>query len=257
MTMDAKPLVSVIIPLYNCEKYLPEALDSLVAQTVPDWEAILVDDCSADCSAAMADAYAARDPRFRVFRQPENGGAAKARNRALENARGRFIAYLDSDDYWMPEKLERQLGFMRDRRIGACFTSYETVNEDGDHRNYVHVDAEVGYHRFLTKPPTCSHTVMFDTAVVDRSLLVMPDIRKRQDAATWLQVIKAGHRLHGLDEVLAANRKRAGSLSSNKLSAVRNTWMLYRQIERLWLPYAAYCLFWQMFHATLKRIGSF
>lgn len=108
----------------------------------------------------------------------------------------------------MPEKLERQLGFMRDRRIGACFTSYETVNEDGDHRNYVHVDAEVGYHRFLTKPPTCSHTVMFDTAVVDRALLVMPDIRKRQDAATWLQVIKAGHRLHGLDEVLAVNRKR-------------------------------------------------
>lgn len=256
-TVKAKPLVSVIIPLYNCEKYVSEALDSLVAQTMPDWEALLVDDCSQDGSAAVADAYAASDSRIRVLRQDENGGAARARNRALENARGRFVAYLDSDDFWMPTKLERQVAHMRSNGYGACFTSYETVNEDGSHRNYVHVDAEVGRHRFLTKPPTCSHTVMFDTDLVDRSLLVMPDIRKRQDAATWLQVIDAGHELHGLDEVLAANRKRAGSLSSRKLSAVRGTWMLYRQVERLPAPYAAYCLLWQMFHAALKRIGRF
>lgn len=254
MDVDS-PSVSIVIPLYNCEKFLAEALDSIIAQTLSDWEAILVDDCSADKSANIAQLYVGQDKRFRLFRQPENRGAAMARNKALSEARGRFIAYLDSDDYWLPEKLERQVAFMEKHGYGACFTSYETVNEDGSHRNFVHVDGEVNYDIFLKKPPTCSHTIMFDTAMVDRSLLVMPDIRKRQDAATWLQVVKGYGPLQGLDEVLACNRKRPGSLSSNKLSAVRSTWMLYTEIERLNKPYAAYCLFWQVLHAVLKRIG--
>lgn len=253
--ISVSPEVSVIIPVYNCENFLSETLDLLLAQTFSDWEALLVDDCSTDDSVAIAQGYTERDGRFRLLLQPENGGAARARNRALENARGRFIAYLDSDDYWMPEKLEHQLAYMKRNDYGACFTSYETVNEDGSHRNYIHVDREVDYKRFLKKPPTCSHTVMFDTELVDRALLVMPDIRKRQDVATWLQVAKNYGPFHGLDEVLACNRKHAGSLSSNKFAAVKSTWLVYTKIERLATPYAAYCLLWQLFHATLKRMG--
>ncbi|MFT0848093.1 glycosyltransferase family 2 protein [Actinomycetaceae bacterium L2_0104] len=250
------PVVSVIIPLFNSEDYLGETLDSLLAQTFLDWEAILVDDASSDDSFEVASRYSASDSRFRVLRQSTNMGAAKARNRALGQARGRYIAYLDSDDYWFPDKLEAQIDYMTRNSIGACFTSYETVNEDGSHRNYVHVDKLVSYRRFLKKPPTCSHTIMFDTQLVSRVLLEMPDIRKRQDAATWLRVIRSVGPLHGYDEVLAANRKRAGSLSANKVDAVRNTWRLYTEVEQLKKPYAAYCLFWQMFHATTKRLGK-
>lgn len=249
------PIVTVIIPLFNSEDYLKETLDSLLCQTFLDWEAILVDDASNDNSFEIASGYSASDSRFRVFRQPVNMGAAKARNRALGHARGRYIAYLDSDDYWFPEKLEAQIAYMTRNGIGACFTSYETVNEDGSHRNYIHVDKSVSYKFFLKKTPTCSHTIMFDTHLVSRELLEMPNLRKRQDAATWLKVIRSTGPLHGFDEVLAANRKRAGSLSANKIDAVRNTWRLYTQVEHLKKPYAAYCLFWQVSHATTKRLG--
>ncbi|RAP50056.1 MAG: glycosyl transferase family 2 [Methanosphaera sp. rholeuAM270] len=251
----SSPEVSIIIPLYNCGKYLAETLDSVLSQTFSNWEALLVDDKSTDDTLEIAREYERRDARFRVFEQPENMGAAKARNKALVESRGRFVAYLDSDDLWMPEKIEAQMKFMLDGGFGGCFTSYETVNEDGSHRNYIHVDELVDYKHFLKKPPTCSHTIMFDTDIVKREWLVMPDLRKRQDAATWLNVLKHEKYLVGLDIILAKNRKRADSLSANKFSAVQNTWRLYTQVERLPKPYAAYCLGWQMFHAVLKRIG--
>ena len=250
------PLVSIIIPLYNCERYLAETLDSIVSQSLSSWEAILVDDCSSDGSLEIALQFSERDHRFVVLRNDCNRGAAFSRNRALAAACGRFIAYLDSDDYWKKEKLERQITFMTENRFGACMTSYETVNEDGSFRNIVHIDERLDYKKFLKKPPTCSHTIMFDTELVDKKALVMPDIRKRQDAATWLQVITLYGCLHGFDEVLAANRKRSDSLSANKVSAVKGTWFLYTEIEGLSKPYAGYCLFWQMFHAVLKRIGK-
>ena len=249
------PDFSIIIPLYNCEKYLPEALDSIRNQTVSNWEAILVDDKSVDKTLIIANKYAQEDERFTVLKQDCNQGAAKARNKALEYSTGRFVAYLDSDDYWFPSKLDKQREFMLANHYGGCFTSYETVNEDGGHRNYIHVESQVDYKRFLKKPPTCSHTIMFDTNIVDKNCLVMPDIRKRQDGATWLNVLKEHRFLYGLDDVLAANRKRSDSLSSNKISAVKSTWYMYSKVQGLNKVYAGYCLFWQIYHAAIKRVG--
>lgn len=247
------PLVSVIIPVFNGERFITETISSVLAQTIADIEVIVVDDCSADGTAEMVERIARDDPRILFRRQPHNMGVALTRNYALNLARGRYIAYLDSDDLWMPEKLERQIAFMTDARKGACFTSYETIEEDGSHRNYVHVPASIGYKDFLKNTITCSHTLLFDTRIVDRSLLIMPNLKRGQDAATWMQVMKAGHDLYGLDEILAKNRKREGSLSSNRLAAVRRTWHLYRNVEQLSPPYSAYCLFWQLFHAVQKR----
>ena len=185
--------------------------------------------------------------------QASNGGVALARNRGLAHARGRYIAYLDSDDQWMPNKLERQIAFMTEAGAGACFTSYETIEENGDHRNFVKVPATIDYKGFLKNTVSCSHTILFDTRIVDRGLLQMPDLRRGQDAATWLGVMKAGHVLYGLDECLAKYRKTAGSLSSSKTKAIRRTWHLYRDVEGLSRPYSAYCLFWQLLHAVQKR----
>lgn len=250
------PLVSVIIPCYNSAEHIEETLESVRAQTMPDLEMLVVDDCSSDGSAEVVQRVAARDSRVRLLRQPTNQGVARARNRALDQARGRYIAYLDSDDLWAPEKLERQIAFMAKCGIGACFTSYETIEQDGAHRNFVHVPRSITYRQFLKNTVTCSHSLLFDTYCVDRSLLVMPDIRRGQDFATWVQVMKAGHTFFGLDEPLAKYRKCPGSLSSSPLTSVRRTWNIYRRVERLSIPYAAYCQAWQLYHAIIKRIGG-
>lgn len=248
-------LVSIVMPTYNSESFVSDAIESVIGQTHGSWELLIVDDCSTDGTCCIVEKYVEADARIHLFRQESNRGPALARNLALSVAKGRYISYFDSDDLWLPEKLERQLLFMTDNGVGMCFTSYETINEDGTHRNYVHVPYRIDYRGFLKKPVTCTHTVLFDTELIPRSLLVMPDIRKRQDGATWLQVLKTGVLAYGLDEVLAKNRKRRGSVSSNKLEAMRYTWHLYRDIEHLSVPYAAYCQFWQLFHATVKRIG--
>lgn len=155
----------------------------------------------------------------------------------------------------MPEKLECQLAFMREHGYGACFTSYLNVEEDGTPRNVVHIPRELDYRHLLKNTVTCSHTVMFDTAVVDRSLLVMPDLRRGQDFATWLQVTKAGHVFEGLDEPLAKYRKSPGSLSSNKLTAAKRTWNVYRNVEHLSVVYSAWCFAWHCAYYLAKRIG--
>lgn len=250
------PLVSVIIPCYNSEKNILQTIASVSAQTMGDLEILVVDDCSSDGSAKVVESILTEEPRLRFFQQDINHGVAQARNRALSEARGRYVAYLDSDDLWSPEKLERQIAFMSENGYGACFTSYETIKEDGTHINYVHVPSSITYKQFLKNTITCSHSLLFDTSIVDRSLLVMPDIRRGQDFATWCQVMKAGHALHGLDEPLAVYRKCAGSLSSDPIKSVKRTWNIYRNVEHLSLPYSVYCQFWQLFHAVLKRIGS-
>ena len=250
---DPRPLVSVIVPSYNSEAHVVEALESVLAQTVADLEVLSVDDASQDRTRSLIEGLAQRDQRVRTFAQASNGGVALARNRGLSHARGRYIAYLDSDDLWMPNKLERQIAFMTETGAGACFTSYETIEENGDHRNFVRVPATIDYKGFLKNTVTCSHTLLFDTRIVERDLLKMPDIRRGQDAATWLGIMKAGHTLYGLDEFLAKYRKTSGSLSSSATKSIRRTWSLYRQVEGLSRPYAAYCLFWQLLHAAQKR----
>ena len=249
----AAPLVSVIVPSYNSEAHILEALESALSQTMADLEVLSVDDASQDRTRSLVEELAQRDRRLRTFAQASNRGVALARNRGLAHARGRYIAYLDSDDLWMPNKLERQIAFMAEAGAGACFTSYETIEENGDHRNFVRVPAAIDYKGFLKNTVTCSHTLLFDTQIVERGLLEMPDIRRGQDAATWLGIMKAGHTLYGLDECLAKYRKTAGSLSSSTTKSIRRTWSLYRGVEGLSRPYAAYCLFWQLFHAAQKR----
>ncbi|WP_233129474.1 glycosyltransferase family 2 protein [Actinomyces gaoshouyii] len=248
--------MSVIVPSFNSEDHVAETIRSVLDQTMADLEVIAVDDASTDSTVPILTDFAAQDSRITVLVQGENQGVAKARNRGLEAARGRYIAYLDSDDLWAPAKLERQIAFMRRTKAGVCVTSYETIEEDGEHRNYVHAPRSFTYKQFLKNTMTCTLSVVFDTTIVDRSLLVMPDLRRGQDAATWLQVMKRGHRFHGLDECLAKYRKTVGSLSSNKVKAVKRTWRLYRDVERLPRPYAAYCLAWQLSHAMMRRRRS-
>ena len=155
-----KELVSIITPVYACERYLAETIESVCAQTYPHWELLLADDCSPDGSAKIIEGYQLLDSRIRYIRLPKNSGAAAARNAALERARGRYIAYLDADDLWMPNKLERQLAFLEE--TGAVFSccDYEKIDSDGRSlQKIVHMPREMTYEQYLRN--TIIQTLVF------------------------------------------------------------------------------------------------
>lgn len=247
--------VSVIIPSYNSSAFIGETIKSVQAQTLEDWEMIIVDDCSTDDTCEVVERFRAEDSRIKLFRQPENAGAGAARTRGMREATGRYIAYIDSDDLWMPEKLEKQRNFMSENNYAFTCTSVDVIDESGQSLNKViHVLPKMDYVGFLTHNVLHTLEIMIDTEQVDRELLVMPDIRRRQDAATWLQILKAGHICYGLDEVLGRIRRTKNSLSSNKAQAAKGVWSLYRDIEKLPLPFASYCFVRYAALAVWKRL---
>lgn len=226
-------LVSIITPAWNSEKYIEKTIKSVLRQTYTDWEMIIVDDCSTDRTTEIVERFAEQYPRIKLVKQVENGGAAKARNAALQLAQGRYIAYLDADDIWKDEKLEKQIAFMSAEGCAFSCTSYEVINDEGMPLNkYVHMRPKVDYVGFLTNNLLQTVGIMIDITIVEKKYLVMPDIRRRQDAATWLQILKAGYNCYGIDEILAEYRRAENSLSSNKLKAVKGVWYLYRKIEQ-------------------------
>ncbi|MBM6786706.1 glycosyltransferase family 2 protein [Collinsella tanakaei] len=249
-----KPLVSVIMPSYNAERHIVEAIKSVQAQTLPDWELLVSDDCSTDSTRTIVAELAERDDRIRLFEIERNGGAAKARNNSLTHAKGRYVAYLDADDLWYPEKLERQVDFMRERGAAFSCASYEVIGEDGSPLGRtVRMLDECDYMGFLTHNLLQTVGIAVDTEVVDKGLLVMPGLKRCEDAATWLQVLKAGFPCLGLPEVLCGYRRVSGSLSSDKFEGAAHIWNLYRDVEHLPLPLSLYCFARYALLAVWKR----
>lgn len=248
-------LVSVIMPAFNSEAYIACAIKSVQRQTYQNWELIIVDDCSTDKTCLIVEDLQKEDSRIFLYRQPCNLGAAQARNRALKESRGRFVAYLDADDIWLPRKLEMQINFMLDKHCSFTCISYEVIDDNGLPKGkQVYMLPCVDYKGFLTYNLLQTVGIVVDTELVDKSTLIMPNIRRRQDAATWLQVLKTGEKCYGIHEVLAQYRHTRNSLSSNKLKAIKGVWFLYRKIEKLPLMFSCYCFVRYAFLAVWKRI---
>ena len=255
MEADVQDKVSIITPSWNSEKYIADAIKSVQQQTYQNWEMIIVDDCSSDNTVRTVEKIAKEDLRIRIFKQDVNKGAAKARNRSLCECTGRYIAYLDADDIWKKDKLEKQVKFMRDHECGFSCTSYEVIDDEGTPLNKeVHMLPKVDYVGFLTNNLLQTVGIMVDINIIDKKYLMMPDLRRRQDAATWLQILKAGYKCYGIDDVLAEYRRTENSLSSNKVKAVKGVWNLYREIEKLSLPFSCYCFVRYAFLAVWKRV---
>lgn len=247
--------VSIITPSWNSEKYIADTIKSVQNQTYSNWEMIIVDDNSTDHTVDIVTSIAKTDSRIKIIKRLTNGGAAKARNRSLKESTGRYIAYLDADDIWKANKLKKQIEFMREKKCGFSCVSYEVINDKGKSMNkQIHMLPEVNYVKFLTNNLLQTVGIMVDTNIVDKKYLIMPDIRRRQDAATWLQILKAGYKCYGLEEVLAEYRRTENSLSSNKIKAVKGIWSLYRNIEHLSLPFSCYCFARYAILAVWKRI---
>lgn len=255
-------LVSIIVPVYNAGQYIEKTIAMVVAQTYTDWELILVEDCSKDNSAAMIEkavsAYEEKEPdrkgKIRLLRQPCNQGAAMARNRGIGEAKGRYIAFLDADDVWLPDKLSKELAFLWEKQAAFVFTAYEFGDEEAKGTGrIVRVPATLSYREALSRTVIFTTTVLLDTAKTGRELIRMPAV-KSEDTATWWKLLKNGFTAYGLDEVLAIYRRPAKSLSSNKWEAVKRIWNLYRREEKLSLPYSVYNFVFWAIRATLRRL---
>ncbi|WP_306317096.1 MULTISPECIES: glycosyltransferase family 2 protein [unclassified Streptomyces] len=234
------PLVSVVMPVYNSADTLGAAVRSVLTQTHGDVELLVTDDQSSDGSMDLLQEFARQDERVRPEAAPERGGAGRARNLSMERAKGDYIAFLDSDDMWLPRKLERQLAFAAEGTAPLTFTSYFKMDADhaGESTDFVpngrviHATPHVDYRQMLVRDHIGALTAMYDRNVLGTRL--MPSMRKRQDYALWLSIMRDGHDARGLDEPLAVYRAgQAGSLSSNKMSLVQYNWELYRQHEHL------------------------
>lgn len=243
------------MPAYNSEKYIAETIKSVQAQTYENWELIIVDDCSTDKTVNIIRKFIYHDSRIKLILLDKNQGASQARNLSLDNTTGRFISYLDSDDLWKNNKLSRQIEFMKKNKFAFCCTSYEVINDTGKRLNkLIHIPTEINYNKYLRYNILQTVGIMIDVQQVDKRLLRMPHIRIGEDAATWLQILKAGYNCYGLDENLAAYRRRKGSLSSNKLISIFYAWNLYRKIENLPFLYSVYCFIRYSLLAIYKRI---
>ena len=249
-------LISIIIPVYNVEKYIEETIASVEAQTRGEWELLLVEDCSTDGTLDVIKRYMDRsgDLRIRLIRQNGNQGAARARNRGLLEARGRYIAYLDADDLWVPQKLERELAFLKEKQAAFVFTGYEFADEQGRGRGkVVRVPETLNYRQALSNTTIFTSTVMFDTEKIKGEQLEMP-LMKSEDTALWFRVLREGYIAWGLNENLVRYRRPGRSLSSNKLEAIRRIWNLYRKAEGLSVFCSAYHFCFWAVRAVKRRI---
>jgi glycosyltransferase involved in cell wall biosynthesis len=247
------PLVSIVTPVYNAAHWLPETLATVRAQTLTDWEQILVDDGSVDGSVEILEAAAREDPRFRILRTPRNGGPAAARNLALDAARGRFIAFLDADDLWQPEKLARSVEWLNLHGYSFIYHDYRHISHDGSQMGaLITGPEELNLRTLHTRRGTGGCLSM----VIDRSRVSdfhFPRSHRylHEDFCGWLSLIQRGHTGHRLPVDLGRYRLSATSRSSNKLTGVLHTWRIYREISMLpamraaswWLQYVWNC-FW-------------
>lgn len=225
-------LISIITPTYNCGDFIGETIESVLKQSYPYWEMIIVDDCSTDATKEMVESYALRDKRIKYHLLEENSGAAVARTKAMELATGKYMAFLDSDDLWTKDKLERQLAFMRQNGYAFTCTAYEQVDEDGVLLGkIIKTKRKTDYNGVLLTCPVGNSTVMYNVEKLGK--FAVPNVRKRNDDALWLQMLKKEKYIYGIPDVLMQYRIRANSISSNKLALVKYHWILYRDIENL------------------------
>lgn len=305
--------VSIIVPVYNAEKYIEETIQSVIAQTFTDWELILVDDVSTDgtrekirgiiaeysgeqstklpiqsnhCACltyersagaeedsapeepengskedATREEICSTDERIRLICKNRNEGAASARNTGLDAVKGRFIAFLDADDIWKPEKLQLELDYMSQlqsreasKDAGFVFCAYEFGDEKAVPTGRgVRVPDTISFRQALTRTVIFTSTVLFDTERIPKDLLRMPSIGS-EDTATWWKILKSGHKAYGLNEPLVIYRRPEASLSSNKRKAVQRIWNLYRNVAGLSAIPGAFCLLGWAWRATLRRV---
>ena len=237
-------LVSVVMPVYNAEKYLEGSICSVLQQTYPHWELLIVDDCSTDESPAISANYAAQDSRIRYFKTASpSGSPCLPRNMGIKFAQGRFIAFLDSDDCWLPHKLEEQLPLFEKSDVGIVYSERN--------RRVVKAPACADYRQLLLGNVIGYLTAVYDTAKVGK---VYFENHSHEDYILWLSILKQGYVARNSGKVSACYRVREHSVSSNKWKALSWQWDIYRNVEKIGFLKAAYCFVHYAYKAFRKSM---
>ena len=226
-------LVSIITPCYNCEAFISQAIQSVIFQTYFDWELIIIDDCSTDFSAFIIKEYCKKDSRIRYLKTNKcSGSPVVPRNIGIRNAKGRFIAFLDSDDIWYPQKLEEQLPLFENSSTAIVYSNYEKIDEKGSkNQRIVKAPTNSISYRELLKGNTIGNL----TGIYDRKKVGTVYFKNvfHEDYVFWLSILKQGYNAQNTGKLHALYRIRKSSISANKMKALRWQWFIYRKIENL------------------------
>lgn len=246
------PLISIVTPLYNCEKYIKETIESVVLQSYTNWEMIIIDDCSTDNSIKIITEYTRSIPNIRILRNKQNVGVAETRNIGIREAKGEYIAFLDSDDTWKFNKLQNQLAFMIENDIEFSFSNYDVIDKDnvklGDvNCNYDKLD----FNLLLKKNYIPCLTVMIKSKILKKYRL--PKIR-HEDYALWLDILEDNIYAYNVGENLANYRKLDSSLSSNKIKSAIWTWNIFRNYKKLSFFKSCICFINYIFRSIFKFV---
>ena len=218
-------LVSVVTPSYNCSAFIGETIESILSQTYRNWELLITDDCSTDNSRDIIEEYAAKDSRIKLLKLKENSGAGVARTNSIQAAKGRFMAFCDSDDRWYPDKLEKQLAFMQENDCYLSYTSYDVCSETGEIIGYVKCLNNLTKSKILRDNGIGCLTAIYNAEKIGKHY--MPKMRKRQDWCLWIDIISKIGVANGFQKSLALYRDRANSISSNKIEMLKYNYEVY------------------------------
>lgn len=243
-------LVSIIMPAYNVSEFIALSIESVLNQTLQDWELLIVNDCSSDNTASIVGSYLC-DSRLKLINNNVNLGGAASRNVAIEAAQGRYIAFLDADDLWVANKLEVQVRFMQENHISFSFTSYITMTEAGCLMDRIEVPKCVSFSKLLKHNYIGCLTAIYDAQPFGK--IYMPLVRKRQDFALWLELLKRFDCAYGLNECLGFYRIRSGSLSASKTDALRFYWHVLRTVGGCNPVSASFYTMCYLFIVVLKK----
>jgi teichuronic acid biosynthesis glycosyltransferase TuaG len=244
-------LVSIVMPAYNAAATIERSIVSVQDQDHRQWELLVVDDCSRDNTREIVSRVASQDARVRYIRQERNSGSGAARARALKEARGRYLAFLDADDLWLPGKLTRQLQCLTQSQSGFCFTAYRRFSDDPTSPGrMIPVPAQLAYREALGNTAIATSTVL-----LDRSRVARIEIRDvyHDDLVLWLSIMRQGVVAHGLDEDWVRYRVARGSKSHNRMRMARMVWHTYREVEGMGIAHSAWCFVQYATRAWLKH----
>lgn len=248
-------LVSIITPLYNAEDFIGRTIESVRSQTYPHWEMIIVDDCSSDSSKKVVRKYMEEDERIKLVELEQNVGTGMAKNKALEHVNGKFIAFVDSDDWWLPEKLEKQVRFMKENQYPISYTAYRMVNADGSKETKtVNIVKSLSLEQYLRNTLIGFSTSMINIDITGQ--IGFMDLRSREDTQLWITLLKQGFKAYGLDEMLVKYRVHKRSITANRVKAARQTWRLYYRIEKLGLFRSMYYFHGYLWNTVKKHYKS-
>ncbi|WP_420299380.1 glycosyltransferase family 2 protein [Edwardsiella tarda] len=250
MTYDSQ-LVSIIIPTFNSEKTIRDTIESVLRQSYKNFEVIIIDDSSSDRTVDICKWYSLQDKRIKFFINDDNYGAGFSRNAGISQANGRFIAFLDSDDIWHKDKLEKQISFMLINNYAFTYTGYQKITSSGELLSEIHPINRVNYSELLKSNVIGCLTAVYDTSVLGK--MYMPTIRKRQDMALWLSILEKIDFAYCLSGVYAYYREGSNTLSSNKFKIIFSQWDFYRKYLKFGVIRSSYYFFHYLMKAFIKH----